>query len=408
MKPVFKEELDFLNIDRKFEGYLWKDRMSFMSFNEDFELVKFGRKLEKLPKDTKGLIKHIEISDFHYYNVVEDKINYSKRIMRNYLKREEYKNYVISVSGGKDSTVMKVITSEVLDDLGIDYEYLFLNTSNETHQTYKYVKDNYKNLSIINPEIGFYNWCLEKEIIPSRTLRSCCATFKEGNLEKKRDKKIKELHFLGIRRNESATRKNYKMIQKGNYGKKNKWRMMLPIIEFDDIDVWSYLLSRGIEFNELYRYGYGRVGCAFCPYRTKYESKLNKEFLPTYTKKWESILKTVFIKTNISTVMNCTVEEFVDNGWKGGKIRDAATEEVIEEFAKLKGISYNKAKRKFDIKCDCGKPIRYDILALNEKLLGRTIEKKMCSKCLAEFLGTTQKKLKEDMLFFKNSGCTLF
>jgi phosphoadenosine phosphosulfate reductase len=405
--------MDFLGIDSKYENLLWVDKRAYRGFNKDMELIKYGRSLEKLPKTIEGLLTHKEFCDRYYNKNTKDKVEYEKEKLKQYLKEVDYEEYIISVSGGKDSTVCGEISMQVMDDLGIDYRILFGNTSNETHHTYQYVKKTYENkLEIANPSEGFYAWCERTTIIPTRFTRSCCSIFKEGNIGIYLEDNKKTIEFMGVRKDESKNRSEYEQIMintKWNKEKLNNWKMYNLIIEFNDLDVWSYIIYNELEFNNLYRFGYGRVGCTNCPYRSDYELSLNKHFLPTYDKKWKKLLEKIFVENKIAININCTLQEFLDGAWKAGIVREEATDEVIEEFAQYKNMSVDKARKYFkQNRCDCGKRLSGDVIALNMKLLGRETNARMCIKCLAEFTETTKAKLKEDIDKFKDEGCNLF
>lgn len=68
-------------------------------------------------------------------------------------------SYNISISGGKDSEVLYNLWKEMLTRLDFvpDYEFIFFNTSNEVADVYKYIKAR-KDIRIINPEIGWYQY----------------------------------------------------------------------------------------------------------------------------------------------------------------------------------------------------------------------------------------------------------
>jgi len=174
MKPVFREEMEYLGIDKKYEGYLWVDKRAYRGFNKNFELVKYGRNIEKLPQKTEDLLTHEEYCDWHYKEYTSVKVEDSKRNFKSYLENNNYEEYIVSVSGEKDSTVMGDLSMGVLDELVLEYRVLFGNTSNETHYTYKYVKDTYGDkLEIANPKEGFYTWCKRTSYIPTRFGRAC-------------------------------------------------------------------------------------------------------------------------------------------------------------------------------------------------------------------------------------------
>ena len=184
--------------------------------------------------------------------------------------------------------------------------------------------------------------------------------------------------------------------------------MYLPIADFNDLDVWSYILVNNVPVNKLYSMGWNRVGCNACPYRSDYELELSKHFLPTYDKNWKELIGEIFVSEGFAVNMNCTKEEFVDGAWKSGIVRTEPTQEVIEDFAKYKGIDLEQAKKYFKKnRCSCGKRLSKDVIGLNMKLLGRNTEGRMCLKCLANFLETDVKSLKKQIEEFKAEGCNL-
>ena len=56
----------------------------------------------------------------------------------------------------------------------------------------------------------------------------------------------------------------------------------------------------------------------------------------------------------------------------------------------------------------CDSPLNKDLVALNKKLLGRTIKKYLCLECLADYLGATTVDLEIKITEFKEQGCDLF
>ena len=56
----------------------------------------------------------------------------------------------------------------------------------------------------------------------------------------------------------------------------------------------------------------------------------------------------------------------------------------------------------------CEIELKKDYVALNKKLLGRSIEKYYCIRCLAEYIGCTVEDLLTKIEEFKEQGCVLF
>lgn len=56
----------------------------------------------------------------------------------------------------------------------------------------------------------------------------------------------------------------------------------------------------------------------------------------------------------------------------------------------------------------CGKPLTYNEIGLNKKLVGKTQTEFYCKRCLAEFLNVSVQRLDEKQQQFIDVGCCLF
>lgn len=117
LKPVFLEEMKYLGIDVALEHYLWVDSRCYYGFNDKFEKVKFGRKLEKLPKTGERLITHSIYADYHYKHNTAWKVRMERKNFEDYLIENKYDEIILSVSGGKDSTVC----THMIEDIARKY-----------------------------------------------------------------------------------------------------------------------------------------------------------------------------------------------------------------------------------------------------------------------------------------------
>ncbi|MGL5961925.1 MAG: phosphoadenosine phosphosulfate reductase family protein [Cetobacterium sp.] len=415
MKPVFKAEMEYLKLPHHWDDVLWVHLRSYCAFDRATgKRIVLGRNIDKLPWFSGDYLTHKELLTAHYNKVTAGKVSKEVSKLTSFLETNNVDEVIVSVSGGKDSTVMEHMMREVYSKY--TNTILFGNTSNETHHTYKYVKDTYGDvLTIANPKEGFYAWCDRNGFIPSKLNRACCTDFKEGNispyLKDKLDLRL--IHLVGIRANESAMRGGYTQVKKGKWSSKKaemNWDMYLPILDFDEFDVWAYIFYHGLEFNPLYTFGYAKVGCAMCPFRSLYELELNKHFLPTYHAKWQALLKKLFIREGYAVRINCTLEEYLATEWKGVSLRTEPTEEVIEDFARYRGLSLEDARKYFlGYKCQCcGKSLSKDVIAMNIKTLGTNTETRICLKCMSKYLETDIKTLKNSVKQHKDSGCKWF
>lgn len=187
------------------------------------------------------------------------------------------------------------------------------------------------------------------------------------------------------------------------------WQGILPILEWEDLDVLFYMIYKNIPFNDLYTFGYGRVGCVNCCFRSDYELILNKEFLPSYFERWDDILINDFIHNKKATILNCSLKEYRNGAWKAGAIRDKATEDIIQEFSESQNLNINIARKYFDKTCMCcDKKLKALDIGLSLKYYGRNIEKYKCIKCISKDLEIPVKDLKQKGKQFKSDGCELF
>ena len=223
----------------------------------------------------------------------------------------------VSFSGGKDSTVVSDLVRKATGNPSVIH--IFGNTTLEFPQTYEYIerfrKTNKRTpmLRAENKEQDFFNLC-NTFGPPSRTLRWCCTMFKAGFISERIKKTFSDknsvLTFYGIRRNESASRNTY---ERSSQGKKITQQVVAsPIIDWLDYDIWLYLLTTGIDFNEAYRLGYTRVGCWCCPNNSMWSQFLASIYMPEQFSRFRKILLDFATKMGKDDP-----EEYVSNGgWK--------------------------------------------------------------------------------------------
>ena len=166
----------------------------------------------------------------------------------------------VSFSGGKDSTVTSDLVMKALSTPRI--LHIFGDTTLEFPETMKYMEEFKKEhpktplISSRNKDKDFEELC--KQIgPPSRVMRWCCTIFKTGAISRRIDilfkNKKRILTFYGIRRSESASRSKYD--RESDSPKIAKQRTVSPIIDWFDFDVWLYMLTAKVNFNNAYRLG---------------------------------------------------------------------------------------------------------------------------------------------------------
>lgn len=318
----------------------------------------------------------------------------------------DYDKYILT-STGKDS----MVTLDLVHRVDSNIPVVFNNTSLDCADTYRMVKV-HKDWIITNPKEGFYQYCKTHHYIPNRVSRGCCTMYKEGNSIEFFGNIQKLIQFMGVRNDESAKRADREDISHNPKWGDKQWYGCLPIRKWSELDVWLYIFKYDIETNSKYRKGYHRAGCAIaCPYTTKYTWALDKYWYPKMRNRWETILREDFTQDMRWAKLNCTIDEYVLNGWNGGLYRPEPTDEVINEFMKYKGITDKNVALQYFNKtcCECGKNVRQnDVLAMNLKMNGRNTNKIYCKKCLMKELGMSKEEWDNNVADFKAQGCVLF
>lgn len=367
---------------------------------------------------------------------LEAKVKQSIQMTKEYTLKNLDKKIFVSISGGKDSDVMKHIVDIAFNELreegiNVDYNLIAFNTSNDTAETYKHLKQHHKMTkeNIISPEVGFYQWIVDKKnyFTPTRFVRNCCSIYKEGQLTKIMGKKEDTLTFLGMRSPESVKRKDYDFDlneARKKIGKKpnvpENWLRFLPIVKWTDAEVWLYILNRKMKYNDMYNKGFNRIGCLICPYQSDVVELLIKNHYPKQWKRWVDILAKGYEIYGVERRLKWDLLEWCEGGrWKSATSKESelttkkATPERVKELAELKGISEEMAVKYFKKECSCGKKLNPTEIAMFLKLTGRYENQEdnrqyLCKKCLSEFLGITTKEYKEKAIEFIQGGCELF
>ena len=314
--------------------------------------------------DTNKIIKRLEAgkssnSYQYFYEHIERFITANKNRL-NYLKTESFEfiknaaekfdeeNIIVSFSGGKDSTVTADLAIKALSNPSL--VHIFGDTTLEFPSTVEYAMRYRKNhpqaiFQIArNDEQVFYDVC-EDIGPPARMMRWCCSMFKTGPIARiinslYRNQQV--LTFYGIRKSESVSRSKYNRIEdNAEFVKIQQQTVASPIFFWKDIDIWLYILSENIDFNDAYRFGYDRVGCWCCPNNNQRAQFLSKIYMSEQSKAWRN-----FLVSFAKKIGKPDPETYVDTGkWKarqGGNGLPSAKDVKIrftncttEEYAKI-------------------------------------------------------------------------
>lgn len=266
------------------------------------------------------------------------RLNYIMNEGMNYIRNEAKKfnddEMFVSFSGGKDSTVTSDLVMKALGREDIIHVYGDTTLEYPTTEVYvsrfRKIHKGTPMLIAKNKEQNFNELCRTIGP-PSRMMRWCCTIFKTGAITRKINSTFKEkrriLTFQGIRRNESTARSKYD--RESDNSKISKQLVVSPIIDWLEFDVWLYIISNKIDFNDAYRQGFARVGCWCCPNNSSWS-----EFLASiYMQEMYDVFHKILVEF-AKNVGKTDPEEYIkEGGWKarqGGNGLDYSRNAVVE------------------------------------------------------------------------------
>lgn len=203
---------------------------------------------------------------------------------------------VITDSGGKDSQVCK----ELALRSGIPFEIMHNHTTADAPETVRFVRQEAKRFEELGIQytinmptykgqrVSMWSLIPQKLMPPTRLVRYCCAVLKETG-------GAGRFITTGVRWAESTNRKNNRGIyEKSSPDKERRIilnndnddkrmlfencrlkakRVVNPIVDWEDNDVWQFLTDAKAPVNPLYAEGWCRVGCVGCPMASKAREK---------------------------------------------------------------------------------------------------------------------------------------
>ena len=235
---------------------------------------------------------------------------------------------VVRYSGGKDSDVILQLAKES----GVPFRVTHNLTTADPPDNVYYIRGVFARLreegidaKINVPKRSLWRIMRETLVIPSRIRRVCCSELKE--------RKMPDAPYTvtGVRWAESANRRAKSGIAMvhaehpptsarstwGEQAAAAAWllttddassrrlfeqcrmrgvRVLNPIIDWSDDDVWDYLHSRGIEGNPLYKEGWTRIGCVGCPLAGRRARELAFARYPKLYKAWADAIAYVIAR----------------------------------------------------------------------------------------------------------------
>ena len=353
IRPVFFEELEFLGLDKNFgwkfpkskEPLCWADSRRYF-YRGELVAETQGGNLFDIPT-LKKVKENLELSPVDIKSMVAKNKNLMngqvqrtlKEIYSTFKKHSKGKNKVeifyLGFSGGKDSLVMLDLVQRALPhDV---FDVIFGDTTMELSDTYKTVEAAKK----FYPDLKWHTARAPFDALdswqfmgpPARKIRWCCPVHKSGpSLAKVKEiiatrrkcavnevTNFKVMAFIGVRSEESEKRSHYDKISVSNQHPAQI--NFYPILEWSVVEIFLYLFSENLPFNQSYRNGLPRLGCRLCPMASTWNDCIQNNFYPTEVAPFISIVKKTINKGFESE------EEWTDylndQGWKkrlGGKI----------------------------------------------------------------------------------------
>lgn len=280
---------------------------------------------------------------------LKKKIEYSIDLLRKSekmaIRLDPENGFYLAFSGGKDSQALYHIAQMA----GVKFKAHMNLTSVDPPEVIRFVKKQYPDVELIKPKMSIYDMALKKHIMPTRTLRWCCAEFKEMSGAGK-------VTLIGIRKEESARRSKREEVSTSIKGKRteetfDQWSehqekmvtcvggkdkiLVSPIIHWTERDVWEFLNDVvKVPHCKLYDEGYTRIGCILCPMSNRKSKRRDIERFPHAKRRWiqtiEKLIKEGYINNNFDDA------EFGFEWWISGKnYKEFYAEQVLQKKLKF-------------------------------------------------------------------------
>ncbi len=254
----------------------------------------------------------------------------------------------VCFSGGKDSCVLEYLVRKAKELYGVQYTLNYNMTGIDHPELVYFMRNNYPDLIWHKYKKSMWRLIVEKHIPPTRIFRYCCAELKERGGEGK-------MCLTGVRWAESIRRKKRrkpyenltnnikdKMLFNDNDEGRLGFETCVPkrkhicnaIIDWDDRQLWDFIIENNITVCKLYYEGYKRLGCIGCPMSSKQDEELerNPKFKAIYIKTFDRMLQSEFYKDGKYFKTGQEVYDWWIRGKKARNKDQISFEELLKDW----------------------------------------------------------------------------
>lgn len=205
----------------------------------------------------------------------KDKVQVAIVFLKEY---EPPEGYYGAFSGGKDSVVIKHLAKQA----GVKVDWHYCVSPIDSPEIYKFIRQYHPDVQWDYYAKGFWKKVLSKGLPmrPPVGHRWCCKLIKEAGGRGR-------IKILGMRSEESNTRHIYTEFSEFKYENKTEhtyW--LLPILSWDEAEVWEYIELNKLPYCSLYDEGFARIGCVLCPYLSAKQTQKQIERFPKLARLW--------------------------------------------------------------------------------------------------------------------------
>lgn len=213
--------------------------------------------------------------------------------------------YYLAFSGGKDSQVIYALAKMA----GVKFTAHYHVTTVDPPELVRFIRAEYPEVRMERPELSMWQLIVKKGFPPTRRVRYCCSELKERGGSGC-------FTITGVRRAESSMRRrrglaelsgqqnvNIVLLNNDNDEKRrliencqlHGKRVLNPIIDWTDAEVWSFIRQYIHKYCRLYDEGFSRLGCIGCPMtsvrKRRWELTRYPGFKKAYLKTFERMLR---------------------------------------------------------------------------------------------------------------------